>query len=75
MQMGTSRLPELAEDLVSLKVDVIVASGAGGSAAKNTTHTIPIVFASVQDPVATGLVDSLARPTGTSPDSAISPRS
>src|SRR5262245_19641752 len=58
------RLPELAEELVSLKVDVIVASGGGGMAAKNATQTIPIVFASVQDPVAIGLVDSLARPSG-----------
>jgi putative ABC transport system substrate-binding protein len=58
------RLPDLAAELVSLKVDVIVASGAGGLAAKNATQTIPIVFASVPDPVATGLVDSLARPGG-----------
>ena len=58
------RLPELAEELVSLKVDVIVASGAGGMAAKNATQTIPIVFVSVQDPVASGLVDSLAKPGG-----------
>jgi len=58
------RLPELAEELVSLKVDVIVASGGGGLAAKNATQTIPIVFASVPDPVATGLVDSLAKPGG-----------
>jgi putative tryptophan/tyrosine transport system substrate-binding protein len=56
------RLRELAEELVSLKVDVIVASGAGGMAAKNATQTIPIVFASVPDPVASGLVDSLAKP-------------
>jgi putative tryptophan/tyrosine transport system substrate-binding protein len=58
------RLPDLAAELVSLKVDVIVASGAGGLAAKNATHTVPVVFASVPDPVATGLVDSLARPGG-----------
>jgi putative tryptophan/tyrosine transport system substrate-binding protein len=58
------RLPELAEELVSLKVDVIVASGAGCMAAKNATQTIPIVFVSVQDPVASGLVDSLAKPGG-----------
>ena len=58
------RLPELAAELVSLKVDIIVASGAGGMAAKNTTRTIPIVFASVPDPVATRLVDSLAMPGG-----------
>ena len=58
------RLPDLAAELVSLKVDVIVASGAGGLAAKNATQTIPIVFAAVQDPVASGLVDSLAMPGG-----------
>src|SRR6266536_6129443 len=56
------RLPELAAELVSLKVEVIVASGAGGLAAKNATQTIPIVFASVPDPVVSGLVDSLAMP-------------
>jgi putative tryptophan/tyrosine transport system substrate-binding protein len=58
------RLPDLAAELVSLKVDVIVATGAGGLAAKNATQTIPIVFAAVQDPIATGLVDSLAMPGG-----------
>src|SRR5262245_41423778 len=47
------RLPELTEELVSLKVDVIVASGGGGLAAKNATQTIPIVFVSVPEPVAT----------------------
>ena len=58
------RLPELATELVSLKVDVIVAPGPSVPAAKNTTETIPIVFVSVLDPVATGLVTSLARPGG-----------
>ena len=58
------RLPDLAAELVSLKVDIIVATGAGGLAAKNATQTIPIVFAAVQDPVASGLVDSLALPGG-----------
>ena len=58
------RLPDLAAELVSLRVDVIVATGAGGLAAKNATQTIPIVFAAVQDPVASGLVDSLAKPGG-----------
>jgi putative ABC transport system substrate-binding protein len=59
------RLPAVADELVRLKVDVIVtASTAGALAAKNATRTIPIVFYSAGDPVATGLVDSLARPGG-----------
>ena len=59
------RLPALAEELVHLKVDVIVtASTAGVLAAKNATRTIPIVFVSSVDPVTAGLVDSLARPWG-----------
>jgi putative ABC transport system substrate-binding protein len=59
------RLPELAAELVRLKVDVIVASGTVGiGAAKSATTTIPIVMASSGDPVALGLVASLARPGG-----------
>ena len=61
------RYPDLAADLVRLKVDVIVL--AGGllpiQAAKNATKTIPIVMVGVgADPVKTGLVESLARPGG-----------
>jgi ABC-type uncharacterized transport system substrate-binding protein len=59
------RLNKLAADLVRLKVDLIIASG-GPSAeeAKKATTTIPIVMTSVGDPVATGLIASLARPGG-----------
>src|SRR5215472_11731432 len=57
------RMRELAAELVSLKVDVIV-TVANASAAKDATKTIPIVFAANADPVATGIVASLARPGG-----------
>jgi len=59
------RLPGLAAELVQLKVNVIVAGGAPAAhAAKQATETIPIVMVNVADPVATGLVASLARPGG-----------
>jgi len=59
------RLPELAADLVRLKVDLIVTSGGPTPlAAKKATTTIPIVMTSVADPVGQGLVASLARPGG-----------
>ena len=59
------RLPELAAELVRLKVDVIVTQGTPGAlAAKQATATIPIVMPVVADPVATGLVASFARPGG-----------
>ncbi len=60
------RFPALAAELVALKVDVIVTSGgtAAALAAKQATTTLPIVFASVGDPVGEGLVSSLARPGG-----------
>jgi putative ABC transport system substrate-binding protein len=59
------RLPELAAELVRLKVDLIVVSGrAPGLAAKKATTTIPIVMTSFPDPVGAGLVASLARPGG-----------
>ena len=60
------RSPALAAELVRLKVDVIVAGGGSDTqAAKNATRTIPIVFLeSVADPVAIGLVATLARPGG-----------
>ena len=59
------RLPELAEELVRLKVDVFVTIGTPPSqAAKAATTTIPIVMALISDPVGAGLVASLARPGG-----------
>jgi ABC-type uncharacterized transport system substrate-binding protein len=59
------RLPALADELVRLKVDVLLTpSPPAALAAKNATRTIPIVFNSISDPVALGLVDSLARPGG-----------
>src|SRR5215475_15594628 len=59
------RLPELASELVALKVDVIVTAGYPTiQAAKNATTTIPIVMARVSDAVELGFVASLARPSG-----------
>ena len=60
------KLPALAADLVNRKVDIIVTGGGPSSAlaAKHATLTIPIFFTAVGDPIAAGLVDSLARPGG-----------
>ena len=59
------RLPALADELVRLKVDVIVASPTPSAlAARNATRTIPIVGMGLTEPVAVGLVASLARPGG-----------
>jgi putative tryptophan/tyrosine transport system substrate-binding protein len=61
----SDRLPELASDLVRLKVDLIVVTATPPAlAAKNASTTIPIVMASGGDPVGAGLVASLARPGG-----------
>jgi putative tryptophan/tyrosine transport system substrate-binding protein len=60
-----SRFPGLADELIELKVDVIVASSAPGVlAAKKATQSIPIVMTNVGDPVGEGIIDSLARPGG-----------
>jgi putative ABC transport system substrate-binding protein len=62
---GQDRLPELAADLVRRKVDLILGADTPASlAAKSATTSIPIVMASVADPVGAGLVASLARPGG-----------
>jgi putative tryptophan/tyrosine transport system substrate-binding protein len=59
------RFPDLAADLVRLKVDVLlVPSTPAAQAAKQATSAIPIVMAGMGDPVGTGLVASLARPSG-----------
>jgi putative ABC transport system substrate-binding protein len=60
----SERLPALAAELVALKVDVIVAAAGNHITlvAKQATSTLPIVFAAASDPVAGGLVTSLARP-------------
>ena len=64
-EQKNERLPELAADLVRLKVDlIVVAAQTPALVAKNATTTIPIVFASTGDPVGAGLVASLARPGG-----------
>src|SRR5436309_611868 len=59
------RFPELAAELVRLKLDVFLAHGvAAVDAARKASSTVPIVMAVVADPVGTGLVASLARPGG-----------
>jgi putative tryptophan/tyrosine transport system substrate-binding protein len=61
------RAPELTDELVRLKVDLILVSGGGNwvQAAKNATKTIPIVMTGLgADPVEAGLIESLARPGG-----------
>jgi putative ABC transport system substrate-binding protein len=61
----SDRFPELIGELIALNVDVLlVGSEVGAQAARKATSTLPIVFAGVSDPVAGGLVESLARPGG-----------
>jgi putative ABC transport system substrate-binding protein len=62
---NSARLRELADELVRLKVDIIIAAlTPAATAARQATTEIPIVMVSVGDPVATGLISSLARPGG-----------
>ena len=64
---GFERLPDLAAELIRLKIDVLVAVTTNAAlAAKKTTATVPIVFMGVTDPVSAGLVETLARPGGNS---------
>jgi putative ABC transport system substrate-binding protein len=61
------RLPDLAAELIGLKIDVLVAVTTNAAlAAKKSTSTVPIVFMGVTDPVSAGLVETLARPAGNS---------
>jgi putative ABC transport system substrate-binding protein len=60
----SEQLPALAADLVARKVDLIVTAGTAVKAVKSVTGTVPIVMAASQNPVAEGLVASLARPGG-----------
>jgi putative ABC transport system substrate-binding protein len=60
-----AKLPSLADELIRLKIDVLITPATPEAvAARNATKTIPIVFLNVSDPVADGLIDSLARPGG-----------
>jgi putative ABC transport system substrate-binding protein len=62
-ESNAERLADLANDMVRLKLDVIVAGGTQVNlAVKKTTDTIPIVMANTDDPLGSGLVESLARP-------------
>ena len=58
------RYPDLADEFVRLKVNVIVTSGSAVVAVKQATSVIPIIFPTANEPVGSGLVASLARPGG-----------
>jgi putative ABC transport system substrate-binding protein len=65
VERGLDRVPGLVAELVGLKVDVLVATFTVATrAAKQMTHTIPIVMVSAADPVSAGFVESLAHPGG-----------
>jgi putative tryptophan/tyrosine transport system substrate-binding protein len=60
----TERFAEIASEFVRVRVDVIVTAGPPVFSAKQATSVIPIVFATVADPLGTGLVASLSKPGG-----------
>src|SRR5262249_48960403 len=61
----SERFPELATELVGLRVDLIVTRGTPAAlAAKNASGTIPVVMAAIGEPIGPGLIASLARPGG-----------
>jgi putative ABC transport system substrate-binding protein len=60
----SERFPEVAAEFVRLKVDVIVTTGSTVPAFRQATSVIPIIFAIANDPVGSGLVQSLSRPSG-----------
>jgi putative ABC transport system substrate-binding protein len=71
-----SRIRALAQELVGLQPDIILTSGTSVTAAlQRETRTIPIVFATVADPVASGIVARLDRPGGNTTGFALSGRS
>jgi putative ABC transport system substrate-binding protein len=63
-EMRRERLAEIAAEFVRLKVDVILTAGPGIGAIRRANSTIPVVFAISTNPVAAGVVESLARPGG-----------
>ena len=64
-ERNLDRIPSLVSELVQLKVDVLLLSNFRAiRAAKQATQTIPVVMVTTQDPVETGIIDSLARPGG-----------
>ena len=65
MRKESYRLPELARELVSIPVDIIVSVAASATvAARGATATIPIVMVHAGDPIGYGLIETLARPGG-----------
>jgi putative tryptophan/tyrosine transport system substrate-binding protein len=64
-ERNLDRIPSLVAELVQLKVDVLLLTNFRAIwAAKHATQTIPVVMVTTQDPVETGIIDSLARPGG-----------